>query len=80
MYFNGKGEEDSNISFCIGMFANESYRKDPRVISVMIEVNRRLYMDEATGKKLSCFEEVRSVISNILNGMNDFPFKQVRSG
>jgi hypothetical protein len=25
------------------------YRRDPRVQSVMVEVNRRLYLDEATG-------------------------------
>src|SRR5216683_2193612 len=28
-----------------------SYRKDHRVLSVMIEVNRRLYMDELSGQK-----------------------------
>jgi N-formylglutamate amidohydrolase len=27
------------------------YRKDDRVLSVMIEVNRRLYMDEQSGRK-----------------------------
>ncbi len=31
------------------------YRKDERVRSVMIEVNRRLYMDEATGEKTAGF-------------------------
>ena len=33
------------------------YRKDKRVLSVMVEVNRRLYMDEITGMKLSGFEQ-----------------------
>ena len=28
-----------------------SYRKDHRILSVMIEVNRRLYMEEDSGKK-----------------------------
>jgi N-formylglutamate amidohydrolase len=28
-----------------------SYRRDHRILSVMIEVNRRLYMDEMSGKK-----------------------------
>ena len=28
-----------------------SYRKDHRILSVMIEVNRRLYMEEKSGKK-----------------------------
>ena len=33
--------------------------KDPSVKSVMIEVNRSTYMDEATGRKLKCFNTVR---------------------
>ena len=32
------------------------YRQDPRVLSVMVEVNRRLYLDEATGLALAGFE------------------------
>lgn len=37
--------------------------KDPRLHSVMIEVNRRLYMDEETGIKLPCFPEICQGIS-----------------
>ena len=33
------------------------HRKDIRVLSVLVEVNRRLYMDEITGMKLSGFEQ-----------------------
>ena len=39
----------------------------------MVEVNRRLYMDEATGEKTAGFEEtagvVRSVLSALVTGM-----------
>jgi N-formylglutamate amidohydrolase len=35
------------------------YRRDTRVMALMIEVNRRLYMDEGTGEKADVFEEVR---------------------
>ncbi len=35
------------------------YRQDRRVQSVMVEVNRGLYMDESTGKRLPQFDEVR---------------------
>jgi len=35
------------------------YRKDKRVLSLMIEINRRLYVDEATGVPLPDFEDLR---------------------
>ena len=41
------------------------YRKDPRVRSVMIEVNRKLYM-ESPGVKNDRFPVIRSVLQNCL--------------
>lgn len=38
------------------------YRKDRHVGSVMVEVNRRLYMDERTGERLNTFDEVAARI------------------
>ena len=38
------------------------YRKDQRVKSIMLEVNRRLYMDEQSGEKLPQFESIREVV------------------
>lgn len=35
------------------------YRRDARVLSVMVEVNRRLYMDEQTGERTAGLEMVR---------------------
>jgi N-formylglutamate amidohydrolase len=35
----------------------EYYKRDTRVRSIMVEVNRGLYMDEATGEKLPSFDE-----------------------
>jgi len=43
-----------------------SYRKDERIMSVMIEVNRRLYMDEHTGSKTQNFEKVRAALGRII--------------
>ncbi|RYG17004.1 hypothetical protein EON82_24370, partial [bacterium] len=43
-----------------------SYGKDPRVKSVMIEVRRRLYMDEVTGEKLAGFDQVAQRLSGAL--------------
>jgi N-formylglutamate deformylase len=43
-----------------------SYRKDHRVLSVMIEVNRRLYMDERSGVKAPGFEKVTATVRRII--------------
>jgi N-formylglutamate deformylase len=43
-----------------------SYRKDRRILSVMIEVNRRVYMDEQSGLKNQDFEQVSAVIGRLI--------------
>jgi N-formylglutamate deformylase len=48
------------------------YRKNPNVWSVMIEVNRNLYMDEKTGAKSSGFESVKNAIQAILKELAAF--------
>jgi len=47
------------------------YRNDANVASIMIEVNRHLYMNENTGVKSQFFEEVQNKISTILNMLNE---------
>lgn len=42
------------------------YRKDRRVLSVMIEVSRRLYMEEATGAKNGNFEKTKALVQALL--------------
>jgi N-formylglutamate amidohydrolase len=42
------------------------YRREPRVQAVMIEINRRLYMDEQTGERLPNFGEIRQTVSEML--------------
>lgn len=42
------------------------YRRDRRVSAVMIEVNRRLYMDESTGSRTPGFESLRNVLRRVL--------------
>ena len=46
------------------------YQADKRVSSVMIEVNRALYMDEATGEKSQDFDEVQASISSLLSAID----------
>ena len=43
-----------------------SYRTDRRIWSVMIEVNRRLYMDEHSGLKNRAFQQVRGVVGQLI--------------
>jgi len=48
------------------------YRKDHRVASIMIEVNRRLYMDEMTGAKTGRFDSIREQIRKLLVLIREF--------
>jgi hypothetical protein len=43
-----------------------SYQQDRRILSVKIEVNRRLYMDERTGQKRQDFGMVRAAVGRII--------------
>lgn len=43
------------------------YHRDRRLLSVMIEVNRGLYMEERTGRKKEQFAEVRSDIERVFS-------------
>jgi len=42
------------------------YQADKRVASLMIEINRSLYMDESTGSRLPAFKNVKENISKII--------------
>lgn len=46
-----------------------AYLKEKRVLSVMIEVNRRLYMDEATGERSRGFATVKSKLGRMLDAI-----------
>jgi len=45
------------------------YRKDQHVQSIMLEVNRRLYVDEGSGDRLPQFESIRGVVQEFLRAM-----------
>jgi len=39
------------------------------VSAVMIEINRRLYMDETTGQKNAGFAEARATVHSVVTGL-----------
>ena len=60
------------------MIPLELYNKGVPVISVMIEVNRRLYMDEATVTRSSGYDSTKRTINNLLDIISEWtPDEQV---
>ena len=49
-----------------GTYVPERFAGDPRVMSVMIEVNRGLYLDEQSGEKRASFGEITGFISRMV--------------
>ena len=45
------------------------FRNDNRVKSVMVEVNRQLYLDEATGKMGAHFSQVQNIVASVLESV-----------
>ena len=43
------------------------WRKDPCVLSIMLEINRSIYMDEATGEKTERFDTLQSDIAEAVS-------------
>lgn len=62
-----------NTPFAGSIVPLEFYQKDKRVISVMIEVNRKLYMNEESFQKLKNFSEVGKSISRcVIVSLNQY--------
>ena len=57
----------------------EWYRRDGRVASVMVELNRALYMDEATGHRLGTFagvaRDVQGLVLKIVEAFDRLPLR-----
>ena len=51
--------------------------QENRVKSIMIEINRELYMDEVTGEKTDSFTEIRSIICRLIDQIIDFMFNSI---
>ena len=61
-----------NHPFAGAMVARGFYQTDKRVVALMIEVRRDLYMDERNTEKLADFDTVRRRIRNILSEIISF--------
>jgi len=48
------------------------YRRDARVVSVMIEINRAVYMDESTGAKLPHFEDAQNLVVKAVRCLKEY--------
>lgn len=59
-----------NRPFSGALVPSHFYCKDRKVQSVMIEVNRGLYMDAITGAKSSGFDQVRDVLAKVLSTLS----------
>ena len=58
-----------NSPFAGAMVPAEFYRLDKRVLALMIEVRRDLYMDEGTAEKLPGFEKTCKEIRTVIEGL-----------
>ncbi len=62
-----------NTPFAGSIVPLDYYKKDTRVISIMIEVNRKLYMNEETYEKNNNFTQVSKDISrSVITSLNQF--------
>jgi N-formylglutamate amidohydrolase len=58
-----------NTPFSGALVPQEFYRTDRRVISVMFEVRRDLYMNEETGEKIADFDRLAAAIGAVLTDL-----------
>jgi N-formylglutamate deformylase len=58
-----------NSPFAGALVPMRWYQRDTRVSAVMVEINRRLYMDEATGEKASGFAATAVMVRSVLTAL-----------
>lgn len=60
-----------NEPFAGAIVPGAFYRADPRVSSLMIEVRRNLYMDEATGERAAGLRRIAALIDSLAGFLAD---------
>ena len=59
----------TNRPFAGSIVPIEHYRTNPSALSIMIEINRKLYMDEEKGAKSETFENCRLLIGSLVEAI-----------
>ena len=67
LFQNREYSTEINRPFSGSLVPSNFYQKNREVLSIMVEVNRRLYMNEETGKKNEKYLKLQSDLSWILN-------------
>lgn len=83
VYINGEWVDKSfdirlNSPFS-GSIKPLKYLNDCRVVSVMVEVNRYLYMDEITGQKNGYFDDIQSILKQAIVNVDGFYDKTIKN-
>jgi len=68
-----------DVPFAGALVPLSSYRQDHRIQSVMIEVNRRVYMNEHSGRANQQFERVRAAIGQLITTASDAVMHDLRA-
>jgi len=58
-----------NRPFAGALVPAAHYRSDSRVMALMIEVNRRLYMDEQTGERRPDFATIQTRVQDVMRSV-----------
>ena len=58
-----------NRPFAGALVPMDYYRSDPRVAALMVEVNRRLYLDEETAERLAVFDVMREQLGEAIDSI-----------
>jgi N-formylglutamate amidohydrolase len=72
-YFNSKGLSlGIDTPYSGSIVPMEYYQKDPRVSSIMLEVNRRMYLNEPTNEKSEEYIRTKEVVQGYIKLLKSF--------
>lgn len=63
-----------NTPYAGSLVPMDYYQKESKVLSIMIEINRRIYMNESTGEKLSEYQSIKEVAQKLLKTIETYQY------